>query len=65
MYKFCFLAWHLEIMRYSYSSNKENENLNFDESSINEEENIQASQYDTSDVLTIEGLRRQYNSCSE
>lgn len=56
-------------MRYSYANNKDNENLSFDESSISEDENIhpnyQTSQYDTSDVLTIEGLRRHYNSCSD
>lgn len=55
-------------MRFSYT-NKDNDNLSFDEGSISEDENFQSnyqtSPYDSSDVLTIEGLRRHYNSCSE
>ena len=55
-------------MRFSYST-KDNDNLSFEESSISDDEafqpNYQPSHYDSSDVLTIEGLRRHYNSCSE
>ena len=57
-------------MRFSFTNSKDNENLSFDESSVNEDKNhrqssCQSSQYDSSDVLTIEGLRRHYNSCSD